>query len=301
MALRGRHPVDVSLNAVNYPMYDTDSGGGWQPFAGTSAATPIWAALIAIADQGRVLNGEGTLDGTSQTLPTLYQMPSSNFHDITNGSNGTYPAQTGYDLVTGLGTPIANLVVNSLVSYDASSGTPVSLSSVYNRNLAIVTDGSTFASSGTGVDGNGQAYSSTLLGSSLTWNGLNFNFGAPNTSNAVSLVGQTVTLPQGSYSSLSFLASTDWYNEPNITFTVHYTDGTEQTFTQSFSEWEASQSYSGESVVQTMPYLDVYNGTEKTGTWYLYGYSFTLDSSKEVESITLPSQYNINIFAMTLS
>jgi hypothetical protein len=42
-------------------------------------------------------------------------MPAANFHDITSGNNG-YAAAAGYDLVTGRGTPRANLVVNYLVN-----------------------------------------------------------------------------------------------------------------------------------------------------------------------------------------
>ena len=45
------------------------------------------------------------LDGATQALPAIYQLPSSDFHDITSGSNGAYSARPGYDLVTGLGTP----------------------------------------------------------------------------------------------------------------------------------------------------------------------------------------------------
>ena len=83
---------------------------------GTSLAAPSWAALIAIADQGRVAMGGTTLDGPSQTLPALYSLPSTDFHDITAGNNGYYAAP-GYDYVTGLGTPIANLLVPDLASY----------------------------------------------------------------------------------------------------------------------------------------------------------------------------------------
>ena len=70
--------------------------------------------LVAIADQGRALAGKSSLDGPSQTLPMLYQLPGSDFHDITSGSNGAYSAGPGYDLVTGLGTPLANLIVPAL-------------------------------------------------------------------------------------------------------------------------------------------------------------------------------------------
>jgi hypothetical protein len=81
---------------------------------GTSLATPMWAGIIALADQGRALAGLGTLDGATQTLPMLYALPSSDFHDITTGNNG-YAAGPGFDLVTGLGTPIVNKLVPDLI------------------------------------------------------------------------------------------------------------------------------------------------------------------------------------------
>jgi len=111
---------DVALIAGTgvavYDSWDYPSTG-WSTFAwgGTSLATPCWAGLIAIADQGRGLLGQTSLDGRTQTLPFLYQMPASNFHDITSGNNG-FAAGSGYDLVTGLGTPIAPAVAGGLAS-----------------------------------------------------------------------------------------------------------------------------------------------------------------------------------------
>ncbi len=55
---------------------------GWTIVGGTSIATPQWAGLIAIADQGRVLAGGTPLTGYDQTLPALYSLPSADFHDI---------------------------------------------------------------------------------------------------------------------------------------------------------------------------------------------------------------------------
>jgi subtilase family serine protease len=92
-----------------------DPGGPWLQVGGTSFSAPAWAALIAVSDQGRVLNGLGTLDGASGTLPALYQLPGSDFHDIIHGNNG-YRAGPGYDLVTGRGTPIANLIAADLAA-----------------------------------------------------------------------------------------------------------------------------------------------------------------------------------------
>ena len=119
---------DVAINGdknTGVSVYDSLNGGSstpWYKIGGTSASTPIWAGLMAITNQGRKNIGLGTLDGTSQTLPRLYSLNSSDFHDITSGSNG-FSAGTGYDLVTGLGTPIANKLVPDLAGGNTVSGT----------------------------------------------------------------------------------------------------------------------------------------------------------------------------------
>jgi hypothetical protein len=107
---------DVSFDAdpnTGVPIYDSYTFGTskpWAQYGGTSLAAPCWGALIAIANQGRAADGLPTLDGPSQTLPMLYAMPQSVFNDITSGNNG-YAAGKDYDLVTGRGSPIANLLV----------------------------------------------------------------------------------------------------------------------------------------------------------------------------------------------
>jgi hypothetical protein len=121
---------DVSYDAdpnTGFPVYDSYNNRAstpWDQWGGTSDAAPQWAALIAIADQGRALAGQGSLDGATQTLPMLYAMSASNFHDVTGGtSDGTprYSAGPGYDLVTGLGSPLADRVVNNLVGVVSAS------------------------------------------------------------------------------------------------------------------------------------------------------------------------------------
>jgi subtilase family serine protease len=119
-----RSTPDVAYNAApgtGYRVYDSfDSQNPWQLVNGTSAGAPQWAALIAIADQGRALQGLGTLDGATQTLPMLYNMPSTAFHDITAGRNSSHVAGPGYDMVTGLGSPYADRVVASLAQEPVS-------------------------------------------------------------------------------------------------------------------------------------------------------------------------------------
>ncbi|MBS0210063.1 MAG: S53 family peptidase [Planctomycetes bacterium] len=115
-----RGTPDVSYDAnplTGVAMYDTYGGAGWFRVGGTSAGAPQWAALVAIADQGRVLAGKATL-GNAQTA--IYSLSSADFHDVTTGYNG-YFAGSGYDLVTGRGSPIANAVVRDLVAFGGST------------------------------------------------------------------------------------------------------------------------------------------------------------------------------------
>jgi len=130
-----RASPDIAYNSdpnTGFPVYDSYNNTGaakWSQFGGTSAAAPQWAALAAIADQGRSLAGLGSLDGRSQFLPAIYRMAAADFHDVTTGgSAGTpkYSASAGYDLVTGRGTPVANLVIADLVVWGTSTTPPAS-------------------------------------------------------------------------------------------------------------------------------------------------------------------------------
>jgi len=115
--------ADPNSGVAVYDSWDFGSSAPWAQLGGTSVAAPSWAGVIAIADQGRVLQGLSTLDGPSMTLPKIYSLPSRDFHDITTGNNG-YPATVGYDLVTGRGTPIVNLLVSDLAGFAPAAQAP---------------------------------------------------------------------------------------------------------------------------------------------------------------------------------
>jgi hypothetical protein len=128
---------DVAYDAdpnTGFPVYDSLNNGSaapWSQVGGTSAAVPQWAALIAIADRGRMQAGKGTLDGLSQALPLLYQSPGSDFQDITTGGSAGSPqyfATPGYDLVTGRGTPRADKIVADLIGLPVATTTTVTSS-----------------------------------------------------------------------------------------------------------------------------------------------------------------------------
>lgn len=94
-------------------MYDKDVGG-FIVVGGTSVAAPMWAGVLALADQLRtssMMNADNELYNVASNA-TKY---ANDYHDITTGSaGGMCTAGTGYDLVTGLGTPVSNNLVPDL-------------------------------------------------------------------------------------------------------------------------------------------------------------------------------------------
>jgi subtilase family serine protease len=88
---------------------------GWGQWGGTSIGTPQWAALFAIVNSLRVKAGKSML---TQPQVLLYPAAETDYHDITSGSNGSCGAQcqagTGYDFVTGLGSPIGRALISRL-------------------------------------------------------------------------------------------------------------------------------------------------------------------------------------------
>ncbi len=106
--------ADPNTGVAVYDSYNGGSSTPWFQVGGTSLSAPCWAGLIAIADQLRAGQGLTPLDGATQTLPKLYSLSTADFHDITSGSNGGFSAHSGYDEVTGLGTPTANKLVPDL-------------------------------------------------------------------------------------------------------------------------------------------------------------------------------------------
>jgi len=191
-----------------------------------------------------------------------------------------------------------NTALNTSTFADVSIATSVNLSSAFTRE-GIVTDGTTFSGSG-GLDTHGYAYSSNLLGTAPNLNGVPFALGAANSSNAVSAAGNNLTLPAGNFSTLQMLGTAVNGSQTSQTFTVYYTDGSNSTFTQSLSDWGSSQGYSGEAQAAVMSYRDESNGSTTSGTWSLYGYSFSLNNAKTVSYITLPNDSNVEVVSLTL-
>src|SRR5262249_16005918 len=108
---------------------------------------PAWAGIIAIVDQGRALEGKGSLDGPTQTLPSLYSLPKNDFKSVTpyqgffdtGGLSSLIGDLFGPDsggatanIATGRGSPngaalISDLVQSTVTTSPPNSGTIVSV------------------------------------------------------------------------------------------------------------------------------------------------------------------------------
>ena len=121
-----RTTSDVAFNSSVYTAtliylgFLGGSSNGFYFFGGTSEASPSWAAITADLDQARG-SDLGFLNPTLYTLAGSRSTYSKDFHDITAGNNqDPYPtapgssALAGYDMPTGLGTPIVTGLLNSL-------------------------------------------------------------------------------------------------------------------------------------------------------------------------------------------
>ncbi len=179
-----REVPDVSADAAPHQGYSIfwsgASHGGWSAAGGTSTAAPVWAALIALADAAGPLGVAGCNSSRLGFLnPLLYEVAAGDghataFNDITIGDNnpmfsGPYSATPGYDMTTGLGTPIATAgsspgliaqmceasqigigsapTITALSAHEASVGTTVTITGTNFTPFTAVWFGNSYATS----------------------------------------------------------------------------------------------------------------------------------------------------------
>ena len=110
----GRGVPDVAGDADPTTGYTIRVDGDTSTIGGTSAAAPLWAGLVAVANEQL-----GTQVGFIQ--PAIYAAKvASAFNDITQGNNGAFSAGPGWDACTGLGSPIASKLIPLLAPASAS-------------------------------------------------------------------------------------------------------------------------------------------------------------------------------------
>jgi hypothetical protein len=191
-----REVPDVSANGGAPQGYAVFYNGAWLDAGGTSTAAPVWTAVAALADASGD-SGCSPSKPLGFLNPLLYEIAAgtghaSAFNDITTGSNnptgsGAYPATPGYDMATGLGSPMAT---------DGSS--PGLVAQLCNASLIGIGSAPTI----TGLSTNKAA-----AGSTVTITGQNFTpytavwFGLNTYASQVTYVSPTeliATVPAGS-------------------------------------------------------------------------------------------------------
>jgi subtilase family serine protease len=112
-----REVPDVAADADPLTGYLIYVSGRWQVMGGTSAGAPLWAGLIALADEAAADRGKPPLGFLN---PALYALGSGSagatpFHDVTIGGNLYYSATPGWDYATGWGSPDAAALIPALL------------------------------------------------------------------------------------------------------------------------------------------------------------------------------------------
>ena len=112
-----RNGPDVAANA-NFTFYTCDNQAACQAnaYGGTSFAAPMWAGLVALANQQAASSGKAAVGFFNpkiyaQNVTSSY---STGFHDVTSGKSGSYSAGTAFDLVTGWGSPKPAIITQLL-------------------------------------------------------------------------------------------------------------------------------------------------------------------------------------------
>jgi subtilase family serine protease len=124
MVARDIQIVYTSTNSKGAPL-----PGQFTNWVGTSAAAPLFAGFIALANQQAAIQNKPAIGFLN---PAIYEIAENQayavcFHDITNGNNAWYNTNTqtgslnlynatpGYDLCTGWGSPTGTNLISALV------------------------------------------------------------------------------------------------------------------------------------------------------------------------------------------
>ena len=161
-----RQVPDVSADAdpaTGYTIYFTGNTGGgpngWIAIGGTSAAAPLWAAVAALIDSSPFcayyhsgpagVLPQGLYDVVAGAARYIYSEPRGYevLFDVTAGNNfyapsgytgGLYPATYGYDMASGLGTPVVSGLTASGQASDFYPGLAALMCWQYGRELRSV-------------------------------------------------------------------------------------------------------------------------------------------------------------------
>ncbi len=295
--------VLLPASLSGYAYVDANGNGVFNP--GETELAGVAIALTGTDDLGNVVNLTTTTDSSDPYLfsglrPGTYTLTATPLMGYVAGTatvgsqaSGTVGSSSLSAIAltsgaVGTGNDFSSLLASQVVS-------TVDLSADFNLT-GITANGAHFSG---GLDGVGNALSANLLGTSQVWNGVNFAIGAAGTNNVVQSTGQTINIPAGQYTQLDILATAVQGNQRNQQFVVNYSDGTSVTLTQNMSDWYTPQNFAGESVVDRTAHRNTAGGGADNRYFDVYGYSIQLDGSKTVSSITLPSDRDVDVLAIS--
>ena len=219
---RFRNVPDVAAEA-NFDNYTCSQGsceGGW---GGTSFAAPRWAGFLALVNQQAESNGNSNLGFINPAIYAIGTGPNytADFHDITSGNNNngngvSYNAVTGYDLVTGWGSPNGQDLINALAGAPLSGSFTLSASAASLSILQGTGRGDTLTIKSTGGFSSATTFSVT---------------GLPHGVIASFSINPVTPPPDGSVQSLLRLTAAENANLGTALVTVTATSGSlQQTF-----------------------------------------------------------------------
>ncbi len=250
-----RNGPDVSANA-NFTFYTCADQTAClaNEYGGTSFAAPMWAGYLALVNQQLAANSQapaGFINPTiyAQNVTSSY---GADFHDITSGTSGSYSAVTGYDLVTGWGSPNAGLI--AALTGGGTTQTPAFTISASPSSVSVVAGSNGSSTITTSVSG---GFSSAVaLTSSGAPTGVTVSF-SPNSIVAPGSGSSTVTFAVGASTAAGTytitLTGTGGGLVESTTVSLTVTSGVSSGFTVSASPTSLSvaRGSSGHSTITT--------------------------------------------------
>jgi hypothetical protein len=244
----GRQYPDVAADAdpsTGYAVFTNNSGtNGWFTIGGTSAASPLWAAITADADAQAGLR-LGLLNPALYKILQNSSQAASDFHDITKGNNDPfcvpgsgycdtggpyYPATSGYDIATGSGTPNVAHLMPDLISLATNSGAYLGIDffPYLSADVAgpVVSKAITLTSLG-GASNPVNYSASIIVTTTANWLSLTPASGTINSSQPILMSANPGSLGAGDYvATVTFSGTTNGSPVPTTTMNVYLRVGT---------------------------------------------------------------------------
>ncbi len=281
----------------------------WPQPASISYGTPLWTQLNATVTVSGVnipsnciyTPAAGTiLPVGTQTLSVLCTPSASSSYTTASRTTSILvtkatPTITWANPVSiAYGTPLDIVQLNA-----AAINTTIVPLTGYANVYGIYSDGTSFGTGG--FDGGGNSYSGNSLGTLLTWNGVTYPLGPANGLSAISDLAAPFPLPVGYYSNISLIGAMVNNSATAYPISVNYTDGTSVASTLNMSDWVYPQNFSDESVLKCAVARDASGGGQDSHSTCVYGYTIPVDSTRMVQSITLPASRNAAFLGVSVT